>query len=357
MGLFDKKFCDICGEKVNMLTQQKLSDGLLCSDCKNKLGSFTSGWKQRTVDDAKRHLELREQNKQKYQQFNCSAKAGGSDSSIQVDFNNRWFIFDINNRDNKNGNPQIFDFSQLQDFWLEQEFRTLSDSDNDGIPDCRDNYDNRQLNNANNATNIFTNGINQMFSNNQASMVNVPSSAQPFVRYNDSSYSGIGGIKEVSGIKAFFKVTDPYITDKISFTVAYVGSNNQKQLMEAYETGVQLMQLCQKITQNGSAASAQKNREQEIMERVIKECSWVCPFCKLPNIGTITCNHCGEPVADEEVIALAKHIVKCELYLDELDKQADSIQMQQSVPQSWTCPHCGAQNSGKFCQNCGAPRA
>lgn len=22
MGLFDKKFCDICGEKVNMLTQK-----------------------------------------------------------------------------------------------------------------------------------------------------------------------------------------------------------------------------------------------------------------------------------------------------------------------------------------------
>lgn len=26
MGLFDKKFCDICGDKVNLLTQKKLSD-------------------------------------------------------------------------------------------------------------------------------------------------------------------------------------------------------------------------------------------------------------------------------------------------------------------------------------------
>ena len=152
MGLFEKKYCNICGDKVNMLTQQKLSDGYLCSDCKHKLGSFTSGWKQRTVDDVKRHLELREQNKQKYQQFNCSATAGGSNSSIQVDFNNRWFFFAINNRDYKSGNPQIFDFSQLQDFWLEQEYRTLSDSDRDGIPDSRDNFDNRQLNNQNNGT-------------------------------------------------------------------------------------------------------------------------------------------------------------------------------------------------------------
>ena len=73
MGLFDKKFCDICGDKVNLLTQKKLSDGQLCSDCKQKLGSFTSGWKQRTVQDVKAHLEQREQNKQKYQQFNCTA--------------------------------------------------------------------------------------------------------------------------------------------------------------------------------------------------------------------------------------------------------------------------------------------
>ena len=82
MGLFDKKFCDICGEKVNMLTQKKLSDGQLCSDCKHKLGSFTSGWKQRTVQDVKNHLEQREQNKQKYQQFNCTATAGGRYSSL-----------------------------------------------------------------------------------------------------------------------------------------------------------------------------------------------------------------------------------------------------------------------------------
>ena len=58
MGLFDKKYCEICGEKVNMLTQQKLTDGYLCSDCKHKLGSFTSGWKQRGIDDVKKHLEL-----------------------------------------------------------------------------------------------------------------------------------------------------------------------------------------------------------------------------------------------------------------------------------------------------------
>lgn len=404
MGLFEKKFCDICGDKVNMLTQQKLSDGYLCSDCKHKLGSFTSGWKQRTVDDVKRHLELREQNKQKYQQFNCSATAGGSNNSIQVDFNNRWFIFAINNRDYKGGNPQIFDFSQLQDFWLEQEYRTLSDSDRDGIPDNRDNFDNRQLNNQNNGFNNFMNGMNQMFGNMQTGMVNVPLSAQPFVRNADSGYSSSGSIKEVSGIKACFRVTDPYITNEISFTVAYVSSNNQMELMQAYETGVQIMQLCQQIKQGGmqnmnngygqpmnngfnqsqqgygsqynaygqngfaaSAATAPNPREQEIMERVIKENDWFCPYCKFPNRGTLTCSHCGEPVADESVLKLARDFAKAELMKENLALQGNFAPMQQGYGQQqpmqqpvqngvWFCPNCGTQNTSKFCSGCGSPK-
>lgn len=30
MGLFDKKYCDICGEKIGLLGNRKLEDGNLC---------------------------------------------------------------------------------------------------------------------------------------------------------------------------------------------------------------------------------------------------------------------------------------------------------------------------------------
>ena len=40
MGLFEKKYCDLCGDKVNALTRQKLSDGYLCSDCKQAQFAF-----------------------------------------------------------------------------------------------------------------------------------------------------------------------------------------------------------------------------------------------------------------------------------------------------------------------------
>ncbi|MDD5946385.1 MAG: DUF4428 domain-containing protein [Oscillospiraceae bacterium] len=359
MGLFEKKFCDICGDKVNMLTQQKLSDGYLCSDCKHKLGSFTSGWKQRTVDDVKRHLELREQNKQKYQQFNCSATAGGSNSSIQVDFSNRWFIFAISNRDYKSGNPQVFDFSQLQDFWLEQEYRTLTDSDHDGIPDNRDNFDNRQLNNQNNGFNNFMNGMNQMFGNMQTGMVNVPLSAQPFVRNADSGYSSSGSIKEVSGIKACFRVTDPYITNEISFTVEYVSSNNQMELMQAYETGVQIMQLCQQIQQggmqnmnngygqqmnNGYGQPIQQGYVQQNFQQPMQQNGYAQQPMQQNGYAQQLMNQgYGQPMQQN---GYAQQPI-----------QQGYVQQQQPVQNgAWFCPNCGTQNTSKFCSGCGTPK-
>ena len=40
MGLFDKKFCSVCGEKIGFLGNRKLEDGNLCKDCANKLSPF-----------------------------------------------------------------------------------------------------------------------------------------------------------------------------------------------------------------------------------------------------------------------------------------------------------------------------
>lgn len=37
MGLFDKKYCDICGEKIGLLGNCKLDDGNLCKECSPKI--------------------------------------------------------------------------------------------------------------------------------------------------------------------------------------------------------------------------------------------------------------------------------------------------------------------------------
>lgn len=65
MGLFDKKYCDICGEKIGLLGNRKLSDGNLCKDCAAKLSPWFTERKQSTVEEIREQLRLREENRQK----------------------------------------------------------------------------------------------------------------------------------------------------------------------------------------------------------------------------------------------------------------------------------------------------
>lgn len=236
MGLFEKKYCDLCGDKVNALTRQKLSDGYLCSDCKHKLSSLSSGWKNRTIADVKTHLEQREQNRQKYSAFVQSASAGTNEKLV-VDFNNRKFYFTIG-RDFKNSNPEIFDFSQLQDFWLELGYTTLQDSDRDGIPDEYDRYDNRQGRNSGFGSQFDT---TNSFSG-QNGMLDVPLALQPYVRDTNTSSSP----QRISSLKAKFIVNHPFITDISMYVDSSIGTV-RNELMRAFDDGMQLMRLCEQI--------------------------------------------------------------------------------------------------------------
>ena len=49
MGLFDKKYCDVCGAKIGFLGNRKLEDGSLCKDCAGKLSPFFSDRRNSTV--------------------------------------------------------------------------------------------------------------------------------------------------------------------------------------------------------------------------------------------------------------------------------------------------------------------
>ena len=50
MGLFDKKFCDVCGEKIGMLGNRKLEDGNLCKDCAKKLSPWFDDRRHSTLE-------------------------------------------------------------------------------------------------------------------------------------------------------------------------------------------------------------------------------------------------------------------------------------------------------------------
>ena len=76
MGLFDKKFCSICGEKIGLLGNRKLEDGNLCKDCAAKLSPWFTERKQSTVAEIKEQLAYREANKAAVSAFQTTRTLG-----------------------------------------------------------------------------------------------------------------------------------------------------------------------------------------------------------------------------------------------------------------------------------------
>ena len=69
MGLFDKKYCDICGAKIGLLGNRKLEDGNLCKNCAAKLSPWFSDRRQSTVAEIGEQLSYREANREKVSAF------------------------------------------------------------------------------------------------------------------------------------------------------------------------------------------------------------------------------------------------------------------------------------------------
>ena len=87
MGLFDKKICDICGEKIGLLGNRKLDDGNLCKNCAKKLSPWFEERRHSTVEDIKRQLEYREKNKKAVMDFCITRQINTRNYNVFIDDN------------------------------------------------------------------------------------------------------------------------------------------------------------------------------------------------------------------------------------------------------------------------------
>ncbi|MBQ8950125.1 MAG: DUF4428 domain-containing protein [Eubacterium sp.] len=117
MGLFDSKNCDICGEKIGLLGNRKVEDGNVCKNCAAKLSPFMSGRRHTTLEDIKRHLEYREQNKQSVAQFNPNMVLGNN-TKVYIDQNMGCFAVS-RDRDWRSKNPDIIPLNQVSNVHTE----------------------------------------------------------------------------------------------------------------------------------------------------------------------------------------------------------------------------------------------
>lgn len=111
MGLFDKKFCDFCGNKIGLLGNKKLEDANMCKDCASKLSPWFSERRHSTKADIDKQLEYREQNKSAVAAFNATRTLGNTSTKLLIDDNARKFMV-TSAKDINTANPDVLDFSQ-----------------------------------------------------------------------------------------------------------------------------------------------------------------------------------------------------------------------------------------------------
>ena len=110
MGLFDKKFCDFCGNKIGLLGNKKLEDGNMCKECASKLSPWFSERRHSTKADIQEQLNYREQNRAAVAAFHAT-KTLGKSTKLLVDENARKFMV-TSASDLAKANPDVLDFSQ-----------------------------------------------------------------------------------------------------------------------------------------------------------------------------------------------------------------------------------------------------
>lgn len=110
MGLFDKKYCDFCGNKIGLLGNKKLEDGNMCKDCASKLSPWFSERRHSTKADIQEQLNYREANREAVAAFHATRTLGKS-TKLLIDDNARKFMV-TSASDLAKANPDVLDFSQ-----------------------------------------------------------------------------------------------------------------------------------------------------------------------------------------------------------------------------------------------------
>lgn len=134
MGLFDKKYCSVCGDKIGLLGNRKLEDGNLCKNCAAKLSPFFSDRRNSTVESIKEQLQYREENKKTVAAFQTT-RTYGSDTKILLDEDKKQFIV-TRARNIIDANPDVLDYAMVTGV----DINIDEDADEERRKDAQGNY-------------------------------------------------------------------------------------------------------------------------------------------------------------------------------------------------------------------------
>ena len=111
MGLFSKKYCEFCGEKLGLFGNTTLKDGYMCKNCARKVSPWYSVGKSNTVSDLYEHFMYRQANEEKVREFRVAGTMGEY-TKIYVDTESRRIMV-TSAADFDKVNPDVIDFTDI----------------------------------------------------------------------------------------------------------------------------------------------------------------------------------------------------------------------------------------------------
>ncbi|MBQ9200568.1 MAG: DUF4428 domain-containing protein [Lachnospiraceae bacterium] len=332
MGLFDKKFCDVCGEKISLLGNRKVDDGNLCKDCAKKLSPWFSERRHSTIESIKEQLSYREANREVASRFQPTRTIGENYKLFIDDVNRKFTVSRSSNF--AEDNPDILDFSQASgiDLKIDENRRELKRTvDGKQVSYNPPKYEYSYTFKAT----IFVNG-NPYFDDMEFSISNGSVSTGEHNMSQGMATSGWSVIRNFATAPGMDKY-QRYIN---------IG-NEMKEAIEGMRMQGGTQTQGNQYTQMGfNSQDAALVQATENMRRV-EELKAIAATGTPEQLQEYLNNQQGfQPQSQPQMNMGGPN--------QQMQNAAPIPQAPQ--PETWFCTSCGSQNSGRFCVNCGAPR-
>ena len=132
MGLFEKKYCDFCGEKIGLLGNKKLEDGNMCKNCASKLSPWFSERRHSTKAEIQEQLNYREADKARVAEFHTTRILGKYTRLLMDEDQQQFMVTGASNL--SSANPDVLDYSQVTgcDLEIDESRHELKQTSEDG---------------------------------------------------------------------------------------------------------------------------------------------------------------------------------------------------------------------------------